>query len=283
MYRFAWIGWLWLACVLPVFAQGAGAVRKQAELSMLIKGEISVDEEGRVDAYTLEDPEELPPGVVAFVGNNIDTWAFEPQKLDGRPVVVRNSMRIFVVAKPEEAGGYQIRLQSVSFRPLSNKEGYELARQSMTPPRYPVDAARSGVGGSVYLVLRVGRDGKVHDAIVEQVNLRAVASEGVMDRMRRMFADASLSAARRWTFTPPTQGDEAALEYWSIRTPINFHLGHDEPAYGQWQAYIPGPRQSVPWVDSDLTRISPEALAGGSTDVLSKEGLRLLTPLSSEG
>ena len=280
MHRFAWIGWLWLACVLPVFAQGAGAVRKQAELSMLIKGEITVDHNGRVDAYTLKDPEELPPGVVAFVGNSIDTWAFEPQKLNGQPVVVRNRMRILVVARPQEEGGYQIRLQSVSFSPLSTKEGYELVSQTMAPPRYPVNAARSGVGGSVYLVLRVGRDGKVQDAVVEQVNLRAVASEGVMDRVRRMFAVASLSAGRGWTFTPPTQGDEASLDYWSVRTPIDFYMGHDEPKYGQWRAYIPGPRQSVPWVDSDLLRISPEALAEGSTDMLSKSGLRLLTPLS---
>lgn len=279
-----WMGWSLLLMASMAHAGGAGAVRKQLEASMLVTGQITVDQAGRVADYSIDSQDQLPAGVLEFVRANVPGWTFQPQRVNGQPVGARNRMRILLVAKKQDDGDYLMRLRSATFQPLSELEGYEIDSRDMAPPRYPVGAARAGVGGTVYLILKVGRDGKVQDAFAEQVNLRAVATEGTMDKVRRMFADSALSAARRWSFVPPTKGEQAEAAYWTVRTPVDYYMGHDgEPRYGVWQAYVPGPRQSADWVDKELAATSPEALAGGSTHLVTKDGLRLLTPLAQEG
>jgi hypothetical protein len=264
-------------------AQGAGAVRKQLEASLMVDGEITVDEKGAVAEYSLKDPDKLPPGVETFIRNNLAAWTFEPPMVEGRPVRLRNNMTLMLVAKKVDDDNFLMRVQATSFYPQSTKEGYEIASRKMEPPRYPRPAAMGGAQGTVYLIVKVGRDGRVQDVVAEQVNLRVVTTESMMGKLRDMFADASISAARKWEFTPPVRGDDVDAEYWSIRVPVDFNMGTSSPRYGRWIGYIPGPRQKAPWVDPDLVDSSPEAMAAGQPRQLGKEELRLLTPLSPRG
>ena len=276
----------WMAMGLLMFstlaqAGGVGAVLKQVELSMLVKGEISVDAAGRVAGMSIDRPEQLPAGVVSFVQAQVPTWVFEPVHVDGSAVAVRNRMRMLAVAKKDDAGGYELRLQAVSFHPLERNARFDVVKDSMAPPRYPVSLARAGASGSVFLLLRVGRDGTVQEAFAEQVNLRSLATENVMQKVRDGFAQSAVSAARRWTFTPPAEGPLASADYWTVRTTVDYLLDLDTFQYGKWVAYVPGPRQTAGWVDQELVRTSPETLAGGETYALAKGDLRLLTPLGS--
>lgn len=277
----------WMAIWVLLFstwaqAGGVGAVRKQVEMSMLVKGEISVDASGKVVDLRLDRPEQLPAGVVSFVLAQVPTWVFEPVTLDGSAVALRNRMRLLAVVKKDDAGGYELRLQAVSFHPLERQAGFDVVKDNMQPPRYPVSLARAGASGSVFLLLRVGRDGTVQDAFAEQVNLRSLATENVMQKMRDAFAQSAVSAARRWTFTPPTQGPLASADYWTVRTTVDYLLDVDPFQYGKWVAYVPGPRQTADWVDRELVRTSPETLAGGETLALAKGDLRLLTPVGND-
>jgi hypothetical protein len=278
----------WMAMGLLLFsawahAQGVGAVRKQQEASLMVEGDITVDEKGTIAEYSLKDPDKLPPGVETFIRNNLAGWAFEPPTVEGKPVRLRNNMSLLLVAKKVDDDGFLMRVQATSFYPQSTEEGYEIAKKKMEPPRYPRPAAMGGAQGTVYLIVKVGRDGRVQDVVAEQVNLRVVATESMMGKLRDMFADASISAARKWEFTPPVRGDEVSAEYWSIRIPVDFNMGAPGPRYGRWIGYIPGPRQKAPWVDPDLADDSPEAMAAGQPRQLGKEELRLLTPLSPRG
>jgi hypothetical protein len=275
----------WMMVGLLVFsalaqAGGVGAVRKQVEMSMLVKGEISVDAMGRVVGMSIERPEQLPAGVVSFVQAQVPTWIFEPATVDGS-AVVRNRMRMLAVAKKDAAGGYELRLQAVSFHPIERNTRFDVVKDSMQPPRYPASFARAGASGSVFLLLRVGRDGTVQEAFAEQVNLRSLATENVMQKVRDGFAQSAVSAARRWTFTPPKDGPLASADYWTVRTTVDYLLDLDTFQYGKWVAYVPGPRQTAGWVDQELARTSPETLVGGETYALAKGELRLLTTLDS--
>ncbi len=67
---------------------------------------------------------------------------------------------------------------------------------------------------------------------------------------------------------------------------MNFALNHDPNAeaerYGRWRAFIPGPRQSVPWHEADLVeQAGSDLLPEGGVYMVdgAKRGLRLLTPL----
>ena len=276
----------WMAMGLLVFsalaqAQGAGAVRKQLEASLLVHGEITVDERGEIAEYTLKDPDKLPEGVETFVRRNLDGWTFEPPKVDGKPVSLRNNMSLLLVAKKLDEDNFLMRIQATSFYPQSTEEGYEVASRKMDPPRYPRAAAQGGAQGTVYLIVKVGRDGNVQDVVAEQVNLRVVTTENMMVKLREMFAQASITAARKWQFAPPTRGDDVDAEFWSVRVPVDFEMGTQRPSYGRWIGYIPGPKEKAGWVDPDLAETSPEAMAAGQPRQLGKDGLRLLTPLGS--
>lgn len=265
---------------LTAYAGGAGSVRKQTEASMLVTGEIEVDVDGSVRKFQIDRPEKLPPGVVEFLNKNAVQWIFEPVTVDGKPAILRNKVSMLVVAKKREDGQYTIRLQAANFNPYEEAPGSAVSSKVMTPPRYPPAAAQNNASGTVYLVLKIGRDGRVEDSFAEQVNLTFIASENQMTYWRNILAKSALSTAKTWTFTPPTIGESAAEPYWKVRVPVSFMLENmQEPKYGRWEAYIPGPRQTIFWAGDDDANGSPEALAGGSLQQMGKQGLRLLTPL----
>lgn len=272
-----------LAWTQGVYAQGVGAMRKKIEMSMAVTGEITVSEHGGVIAHTLDRTDELPPGVVAFLQQQITAWEFKPLQHEGRPVRARNKMRVLLVAKKQDTGGYEMRVQAASFHAFRTAEESSSDNGRMMPPRYPAAMARAGASGSVYLILKVGRDGRVEEAFAEQVNLRILATAPEMERMRQSFAASAVQAARDWSFTPPSQVDSGAAEYWTMRVPVDYTMGRMEPRYGRWVAYVPGPRTTADWVDAELTQSSPEALANGMVGVLDRHALRLLTPLAGEG
>ena len=78
-----------------------------------------------------------------------------------------------------------------------------------SPPRYPVEAARQGVGGSVLLLVTVGADGSVREVQVEKST-----PQGVFDAV-------SIEAARQWRFNPEMR-DGQAVEGGQVRVPITF-------------------------------------------------------------
>ena len=132
----------------------------------------------------------------------------------------------------------------------------------------------------MYLVLRVGRDGAVEDVIAEQVNLRAIGTEVEMTRYREMLAKAAMKATRRWRFNFPTSGEDADKPFMSVRVPVNFvHPGRPEEKVGEWLAYVPGPRQIIPWRDWDASFQAPDAIASGGVYPDRPAGPKLLSGL----
>lgn len=287
MYRR--IGWwcvLWVLMVTlsgPALAQSAKAMEELVEVSMLVNGDVTVDPMGKVVSYTIQDEKALPAGALAFLKRSVEGWAFEPPKMEGEAITLENGMRLLLVAKRVEGDSFQMRIQAATFDPPARNRGYAIRARKLEPPSYPLAAARIGMQGTAYLVLKIGKDGKVKEAIAEQVNLTVVSTGAVMSRQRALLADSALRAARKWEFEPPTQGDAAQEAFWSVRVPADFMLAGGEPKYGDWVPYVPGPRQKAPWIDPGAAEDSPEALAGGEPSLLGTPVLRLRTPVSWDG
>lgn len=254
-------------------AQSRGEVRKQVESSLVVKGTIDITADGRVLDHALERADELPPSVVELIARNAKSWQFEPVVLQPGTTRARAPMSIRLVAKRLDGERFAVEMRGTQFG--SHAPAETVTSVKLTPPRYPEAAAYAGVGGTVYVVLRVGRAGRVEAAEAEQVNLQAIANEAVMQRWRNVLAQAALGAARKWTFTPPTEGEDVEDSYWSVRVPVDFIApGRDVPSEHQWRAYVPGPRAVIPWVHDT----SPaDALAAGSIQPIGR-GLRLMTP-----
>lgn len=262
---------------------GISAVRERIESSMLISGQVSIETDGSVSAIQLEKEEALPAGVVSVVRNAGLKWRFEPILKDGVAVRALAPMSLRVIARKLDDGHYEVSLRGINFTRFDHDDPENIAIISSKPPRYPRQAFDAGVSGSVYLVLKVGRDGKVEDVFAEQVNLAFLSKEGEQRRARAMLATSAGNSAREWTFRVPTQGPSAALPYWTVRVPVSYSLNNSAPEgneQGRWVSYVPGPRESAPWLDDrEQLGFSPDALADGSINLVDNNGPQLLTPL----
>lgn len=265
--------------VAGVAAAGTDEVREQAQLSMVVKGRVTIETDGSVSGYTLDQPGKLPPVVPEFLGRVTPKWKFEPVTADGKPVRTSVAMSVRLAAKPHENGrDFIIRVASARFGEFPS-EWMPTAR-GLRRTAYPKDAARSRVHGVVYVVVKVGRSGKVDDAIVEQVNLRVVDTAVGMDWWRKSLGDAALASIRRSTFDVPTQGPEVDHPFWSVRIPVDFLIPGKPPvSYGEWEAYVAGPRRDIPWVSDQVAATGADAVGSEGIYPLGS-GPKLLTSLN---
>lgn len=274
------------ACLLAsaaTFAAGPAAVRKQAEASMLVTGKIQIDTTGKVTGYTLDHKDKLPSGVVRLLDQAVPNWTFEPVLMKGKAVNASTDMSIRVVAKKDSEETYSIGIRGASFGDNGTRPEEQPQAKDLSPPDYPELAVRAGVTGTVYLLLRIGRDGQVNDVIAEQTNLGVVDDEKGMDAWRRRLEDVSIRQSRKWKFVPPSQGESADEAFWVVRVPVVYSLGrppkNHRSRYGVWEGYIPGPRHPSPWGDNEGLGFSPDTLAPGDA-YPAGSGLRLKTALS---
>ncbi len=264
-----------LACTASAFAAGPRAVRRQVEASMLVEGRIEIDQRGNVAGYSLERQERLPAAAVELLARSVPAWRFEPVVVDGRAVNAAAPMSVRLVARKVDEDHYEVAVRGASFGREADPETH-VRSQDLTPPDYPLSAVKADVSGTVYMSVKVGRDGKVLDAFAEQVNLQAVASDQAMVRWRGVLASAAIRGARKWAFAPPTRGELVGAEFWVVRVPVAFHLGEPRDMYGEWQAYVPGPRQPAPWnLGNEGIAFSPDTLAPGAAHQAGA-GLKLL-------
>lgn len=276
---------LGLLCVLlsgAALAAGPTEVRKRIQASMLLTGSIVVAPDGSVRSYAIDKAEKLPSAVSELIANSIPHWKFEPTLLDGKPVAAKAKMSLRLVAKPVGDDNYSISISGTQFG--QDAPGESISYKDRVAPTYPYQAVQARVSGTVYLVLRVGRQGRVQEAEAEQVNLAVVANDLELERWRKVLARSALMAARKWTFNLPRSGEHMNDEYWIAWVPVTYSLRvfGERPVYeyGKWEAYVPGPRQLVPWIDDPrLLSGSVDALPEGGIHLLGRDGLRLITPL----
>lgn len=274
------------ACILAVLvaiaalapAKAGESVRDQVESSMVLTGTIDVAPDGRVSGYRIDRAADVPAGVLGVLARFVPGWRFEPEQADGGPVAKRAYMSVRVVAKRQDEDNFAVSIRDARFS--EQAPGERESGNDISPPRYPRVAVRAGVSGTVYLVIRADREGRVQDAFAEQVDLRVIGSEHALARWRKLMAEAALDAARSWVFTPRIWKD-AEADSWVARVPVDFTLGaRSEDLYGQWRAYVPGPWQPPPWVGVRLAG-GPGALPATGVFPLGSE-LQLLTPVGGD-
>lgn len=131
----------------------------------------------------------------------VAAWAAQPPRLPS----ATGQGALPITQEPADSSG--VSTFSVASLQMAGADGATPAPH-FPPPRYPADAARQGVSGSVLLKILVGTDGKAKDVLVEK-SLPA----GVFDA-------ASMEAVRRWTFSPALKDGKPAQGW--VRVPIDF-------------------------------------------------------------
>lgn len=284
---------LWVLAL--VWAAGGAAAQMQGvEASTIVTGSIEVGPDGSVTGYTLDHKDKLQPAAIEVVAATVPHWKFNPILRDGKAVPAKAAMSLRLVARLHGDDAATVSVASAAFGRDADRyqcvtdKGCLHYRRTVSP-EYPVDLARQGVGGTVYVVQDINRDGVVMRQAVRRVNLSRTGDPDAMKQWREELANATLDASKRFTYRVPTQGPEAAKDHWTATIPFNFslepgRLGRPAHPYGSWTAYIPGPKQYIPWLDSE------GKLAGGSgaSDAVPEGGAPfvrdsrfvLLTPLA---
>lgn len=273
--------WIVLALLPGLAFAGSDSVRDRVEASMVVTGWIEVAPDGSVYQYTLDQQDKLPKPVVDIIRKTTAAWTFKPILVDGKPVLAKAKMNLRVVASPIGNGQYNLRVRGATFGDGGSGEWPAYSRRK--PPEYPNVALRAATGGTVYLVLEIDRSGHVEQAVAQQVNLRAIGSEFDMKTLRNAFAMESIDASKRWTFKIPETGPEANAEHWTVMVPVNFNIvGQHKEGYGEWDSYVPGPVQPIPWdQDQIASGTSADALPSSDDAVFAPDKrFVLLTPPS---
>lgn len=155
-------------------------------------GQIEVDAQGAVAGFTLDDREALPERARDFLDRSIPQWRFKPMLEDGQPVAARSDKSQRLVLAPAGNGQYALGVRGVAFGDKSADPATRVQVKKMTPPQYPHEAWRDGGSADVYLLVKVGRDGKVLDVVDEQVNLTGYSDAKARDSIREVLVRAAL-------------------------------------------------------------------------------------------
>lgn len=259
---------LLLLLLLIPFASSGAVSKVKTESGMLVKGSIEISAAGQVLRHTLDQPERLPEPVRRFADSLIPTLRFDPVETpDQTPT--RSQMRLYFVAADNGNGGYAIRLRDAWFDSEKASDTVVALPRSagrMQPPRGPLPMPMTA---TVYLALKVDRQGTVADIDVSHVDFGVSGPERLMKQWRRTLGDLVTDFVKKARFAIPTTGPDADREYWTglYAFPISI-TGDDDPPkngsdYGRWQTFVPGPRKEIPWLDPQAAGAGKALLADG--------------------
>lgn len=259
----------------------AAASKVKTESGMLVTGSIEISAAGQVLRHTLDQPERLPEPVRRFAESLIPTLRFDPVETPGQ-TPTRSQMHLYFVAADNGNGGYAIRLRDAWFDSEKTTDTVMALPGSagrMQPPRGPLPLPMTA---TVYLALKIDRNGTVADIDVRHIDFGVSGPERSMKQWRRTVGDLVTDFVKKAKFAIPTTGPDADREYWTglYAYPISV-TGDDDPPkkesdYGRWQTFVPGPRKEIPWLDPQAAGAGKALLADGFSS--SRPHRQLTTP-----
>ena len=95
-------------------------------------------------------------------------------------------------------------------QPTTTLGSVDPSSRAQNPPRYPPSALRSGIEGTVILVISIDAQGNVLDVEVERSS------------RNRDLDRAAVQAARKWRFNAATENGVAVAS--RVRVPVDFNL-----------------------------------------------------------
>jgi hypothetical protein len=213
-------------------------------IDLTAEGDIEIAPDGHVTNYQLKS--HLAPAVAQLIDRTVRGWHFEPIVVDGKAVTAKTTMNLHLHGDPAPGDTYSLTIASVHFGVLT--------RSKLTPPRYPTDAARVGLGARVVLYLVIDPNGKVVQAAPAQTSLDLRArSEHDAEIWRERFEKASIEAALQWQYDPSEIFNGKAPRARSAIAPIDFAMSDEHGAPKRdWRTYLPGPVHPAPWGKSPV-------------------------------
>ena len=195
------------ACLSLLVATATTDARETpSEASAWLRARIALDANGTLESIQWLDAKPGDRPITARLEEVVRGWEFEPGTVDGVPVATETGLTLHVTAKPNAQGGIALGIGSASTGAMS---------QPLTPPRYPVDAARVGAEALLKLQVDINAAGMVVSAKVTDYE-----SNSKSKYSRQALEKAALEAATAWSFHPEKVGGKSLPV--SMRMRISF-------------------------------------------------------------
>lgn len=140
---------------------GASAT-EPAEAPIAFRAQARVELDAQGVPYRAHADETLPAPIRDAIEKRVLQWRFEPARINGEPRPGATTVFLDACAVPGEQGSMKL---AMAYR--RHGPGYAGGGTTPMPPRYPVDAARSGKQGSFRVTLEVGVDGHANVQAIE--------------------------------------------------------------------------------------------------------------------
>lgn len=240
-----------LIALLLALLAGSALAEEPRIYAAYTTGELVVDAEGRVTSVTL-DHKDLGAKVMAAFEQKIRAWRFEPVITDGRPAEARARMSLgLLVRERTEDTAVTLEVRAVSFRDPPDPGqveatgidalGAKAVGLRLPPPIFPGSPRRAGVGATLWLLVKVGADGRVEKMglqAAELMSLETITPEW-QDSHLQQFVAAAEKATRKWRL-PAFAGVD-------VRVPMTFPLPGDDRR--RWVPIVQVPVDVPAWVE----------------------------------
>ncbi|QBB71878.1 hypothetical protein ELE36_16780 [Pseudolysobacter antarcticus] len=255
-----------LFSAIAIFSFAAPSVFAQKgtpTLELEAIGDVRIGADGQVLDYTLKN--NLAPAISALVDKNVRKWTFDPIVVDGKAVIAKTSVHLYLKAVPAQQDNYSLQITNVIF-------GEPKMAAKNQAPKYPPAAVQARLGAKVILWLKLDKSGDVIDVQPYQTSLDGrAATEVEAERWRALFEKSGIAAAKNWHYdlNETLNGKTVGT---TVFAPINYVVelpGKPRPA-GEWKAFLPGPLHTGPWSTTNQLAVTRDlsTLQQGETQPL---------------
>lgn len=225
--------------------------------TLQVEGTVVIDTEGKVDDYRIET--HLGEPLSGAVDRAVRGWRFVPVVIDGQPRRAEARMRI-TLAATKVGEDFEVKVDNVIFprekptakeAPAPGHVPTRIEAGKFTPPVYPPGLMFAGLDGQVLVALRVGEDGNAADvAAVQSMLLDVRGREKTLQQAVGLFEQASLAAARQWTFKLPPDFASWPPEKRVVTVSIVYTTDRkpEFDAPGFWRTIVRTPRREIDWM-----------------------------------
>lgn len=170
---------------------------------------LTVDASGKVQAA--EAPADMPKALRDVIEGRARDWRFTPPTAQGAPVGGVTYALVGACAVPTQDGDYRI---AVDYK-INGPRDEDAGSGWLSPPEYPVDAARAGQQAELVVDLTVGTNGRA--------SLNEISYKPNSAGYHAYFDLAIKQWVRAMRWIPEQVGSEAVAT--RMRVPVDFYLG----------------------------------------------------------
>ncbi|HEY5971704.1 MAG TPA: energy transducer TonB [Pseudoxanthomonas sp.] len=207
-----------------------------------LSGSIDIAPDGSVEDVKLSPS--LGKQIDVDVTNSILKWRFEPIVEDGRAVPARAKLRITLEARGQ-SDNLKVGFRNIGFY---DPPKYDVGppahhRPELSPPSYPIEAAKEGAGADLYVIVEFAEDGTVSRAAVERIDVMPTYARVANDlaKLGMRFEKAALKAIQGWRYPPEWI---KSMDGRTARIPVRFRM-RDQA----WSRIYELGKRDIPWLN----------------------------------